>query len=94
MTAAGYLIQNLQGTAIYGIGSTMDEAWARVVRDAGPFFDSYGEEIPDEDAFVTQFKAYGASAALLAQVEAEGGAISWKVVRGVGVTVEEAACSS
>ena len=88
--ATGYMIQDIQGTAIYGIGSTVDEAWAEVVRDAGPFFDRYGEEIPDEEAFTTQFTAYGASAALLAQVEAEGGAISWKVVRGVGVTMEEA----
>jgi len=88
--ATGYMIQDIQGTAIYGIGSTVNDAWAEVVRDAGPFFDAYGEEIPDEDAFATQFKAFGASAALMAQVEAEGGAISWRVVRGVGITMDEA----
>ena len=88
--AAGYMIQDTQGTAIYGIGASVDEAWAEVVRDAGPFFDSHGEEIPDEEAFATYFRAFGASAALMAQVEAEGGDISWRVVRGVGVTVDEA----
>lgn len=90
-TAAGYMIQDIQGNLIFGIGSTVDEAWAMVVDGAGPFHDGYGNEISDEEAFCTQFKAYGASAALMAQVEAEGGAISWSVVRGVGVTVDEEA---
>ena len=87
--AAGYMIQDIQGNLIFGIGSTVDEAWAMVVDGAGPFYDADGDEIDDEVALATQFKVYGASAALMEQVEADGGAIAWRVVRGVGVTVDE-----
>ena len=88
--ATGYMIQDIQGRAIYGIGSTVDEAWAEVVRDCGPFFDAYGEEIPDEEAYCRLYKTYGISVALMAQVEAEGGDISWRVWRDVGFTMDEA----
>lgn len=87
--AAGYMIQDKQGNAIYGIGQTVDEAWAMVVDGVGTFFDAYGNDIPADQAYETQFKAYGASAALIAQVKAQGGAIAWGVVRGVGCTVAE-----
>lgn len=88
--AAGYMIQDKQGTAIFGIGATVDEAWAQVVDGAGPFFDSYGNEKADDDAFVEDFRAYGATAALIAKVEAEGGAIAWDVIYGVACTIQEA----
>ena len=88
--AAGYMIQDKQGNAIYGIGETVEEAWAEVVDGAGPFFDAYGNEISDDDAYTTQFRTYGASAALMEKVKAEGGAIAWRVVGGVACTVAEA----
>ena len=87
--AAGYMIQDNQGNAIYGIGATVDEAWAMVVDGVGTFFDAYGNDIPADQAYETQFKSYGASAALMAQVKAEGGAIAWGVVRGIGCTIAE-----
>lgn len=87
--AAGYMIQDNQGNAIFGIGATVDEAWAMVVDGVGTFFDAYGNDILADQAYETQFKTYGASAALMAQVKAEGGEIAWGVVRGVGCTVAE-----
>lgn len=89
ITAAGYIIQDKQGNAIFGIGETVDEAWAQVVREAGPFFDAYGNEKDDERAFTEDFKAYGATAALIEKVKDWGGAITWDVVDGVACLPEE-----
>ncbi len=88
--AVGYMIQDKQGNAIYGIGATVVEAWAMVVDGVGTFMDAYGNDIPADTAYETQFTTYGASAALMAKVEAEGGAIAWDVVQGVACTREEA----
>ncbi|MFA7334861.1 MAG: hypothetical protein WC130_11305 [Kiritimatiellia bacterium] len=89
LTAVGYIIQDKQATAIYGCGATVDEAWQMVRDGAAPFFDAYGNEKADEDAFVQDFKAYGATAALLAQVKEQGGAIAWAVLDGVAGTLAE-----
>lgn len=90
ITAAGFIIQDKQGNAIYGVGETVDQAWAQVVAEAGPFSDAYGNEKSDEDAFTEDFKAYGATASLISKVQSEGGAISWDVVNGIACTSEEA----
>ena len=87
--AAGYMIQDKQGNAIYGIGRTVDEAWAMVVDGVGTFFNANGDDIPADEARGTQFKTCGATTALMAQVKAEGGAISWGVIDGIGCTVAE-----
>ncbi len=87
--AAGYMIQDIQGNAIFGIGETVDEAWAMVLDGVGTFHDAYGNDIAPDEACETQFKTYGATAALMAQVKAQGGDIAWGVVRGVGCTVAE-----
>lgn len=89
LTAAGYIIQDNQATAIYGSGQTVDEAWAEVVDGAGPFLNASGEAMDDEEAYTSQFTAYGATAALLEQINREGGDISWGVVHGVACTDEE-----
>jgi hypothetical protein len=87
---AGYMIQDAQGNAIYGIGSTVNEAWEMVADVVGStFFDAYGDPIPADHAYATQFKTYGATAALITQVQAEGGAIAWGVVDGIACTVTE-----
>lgn len=88
ITAAGYMIQDKQGYAIHGIGATVDEAWAEVVANAGPFTNSAGDEITADEAF-KDFKVYGATAALIAQVKDEGGAIAWDVIGGVACTRHE-----
>jgi hypothetical protein len=87
--AAGYIIQDKQGNAIFGFGDTVVEAWAMAVDGAGPFFDAYGNEKSDEAAFTEDFKTYGATAALIDQVRSEGGAIAWGLVNGVACTVAE-----
>ena len=89
ITAAGYMIQDKQGYAIHGIGATVDEAWAEVVANAGPFTNSVGDEITPDEAF-EDFKVYGATAALIDKVKAEGGDIAWSVVGGVACTRQEA----
>lgn len=88
--AAGYIIQDKQGNAIFGFGKTVDEAWSQVVREAGPFFDAYGNEKDDERAYTEDFKTYGATAALIEKVKQEGGAIAWSHVGGIACTREEA----
>lgn len=90
ITAAGYIVQDKQGYAIHGVGATVDEAWAEVVANAGPFTNSVGDEITPDEAFERDFKVYGATAALMQMVREEGGAISWDIVRGVACTRGEA----
>jgi hypothetical protein len=91
ITATGYIIQDVQGYAIYGVGASVDEAWADVVDAVGQFFDAYGNTIPEDDAYLTQFRTYGATAALMEHVRAYGGATTWDIVDGVACTPEEAA---
>lgn len=85
-TAAGYIIQDKQGNAIYGVGETVDEAWAEVCAEAGPFFDAHGNEKDDETAFTEDFRVYGATADLIQRVKDHGGAITWEIVDGVACT--------
>jgi hypothetical protein len=87
---AGYIVQDKQGNAIFGFGETVDEAWAMVVAEAGPFFDAYGEPKEADRAFTEDFKVRGATSDLLAQVREEGGAIAWRVIRGVACTRDQA----
>ena len=88
MKHAGYIIQDLEGYAIYGIGQTVDEAWEEV-KSAINFLDFEGNEVADDVAYHTQFKVFGATQALLDKVKAEGGAISWDIVKGLACTHEE-----
>lgn len=89
LESVGYMIQDIQGNAIYGIGTTVDDAWEMVVDSVGTFFDSYGNVIPTDQAYETQFKTYGATAGLMAQVMTDGGNISWCVLHGIGCNVAE-----
>ena len=87
--AAGYMIQDIQGNAIFGVGATVDEAWAMVVDSAGPFLNIIGDEISNDEVYETQFQTYGATKALIDRVMERGGAIAWGKVRGVACTEEE-----
>lgn len=91
LIAAGYMIQDKQGNAIFGVGETVDEAWSQVVDGAGPFFDAYGNEKDEDTAFKEDFRVYGATEALIAKVKADGSAIAWEVVDGIACTEAEAA---
>lgn len=81
--AAGYIIQDKQGYAIYGAGESVDQAWAQVVAEAGPFFTPHGTEKTADQAFDEDFTVYGATAELIAYVVGNGGAIKWDVTGGV-----------
>lgn len=84
----GYMIQDKQGYAIYAVGMTVSEAWSKIC-DIGPFFDAFGNDVHESIAYETQFKTYGATANLIAQVENEGGQIGWHIIDGVGCTIAE-----
>ena len=89
INSVGYIIQDNMGNAIFGFGATVDDAWAMVVDGAGPFFDADGDEKSEETAFDEDFQAYGATADLMAKVQADGGAIKWDVIGGVACTLAE-----
>lgn len=78
---AGFIATDRSQTAIYGTGTTADEAIADALREIQP----------DDRYSAADFVAVPASAALLAQVASVGGAISWGAVRGVAVTTDEEA---
>lgn len=81
--ATGYVVQDIDGNAIHGIGATADEAWSEVVEAIGAFTDRHGDDIAPEVARETQFCTYEATEALLNAVREHGGAIAWRIVDGV-----------
>lgn len=83
-----FIAQDEYGIAICAIGDSIEEALRIAIHDAGPFFDADGNDLTDEEA-EKKFDVYPATDALIAQVEAEGGAIAWRIVDGVACTVEE-----
>lgn len=89
LTATGYIIQDRDGYAIFGIGETKDEAWVEVVDGVGAFHGPDGGDIPADEARDTQFVTYPATAALLAQVRDCGGQIAWGMIDGVACTADE-----
>jgi hypothetical protein len=91
VTAAGYLITDKNREAIYATGETVEAAWQDTVRDAGPFRNAEGDEIPADEAFERDFKVLPATAALIQHVADFGGCgFEWRVIRGIACTVEEA----
>jgi hypothetical protein len=78
INAAGWMVQDRDGYAIFGVGGTEAEAWAQVA-------DGVGDEMDAE-----RFVAFEASAALIQQVNECGGAIAWAVIDGVACTTDEA----
>ena len=100
INAAGYIVHDNE--VIWGTGATADAAWedfrtnmraAGVVilaagQDSGEYFESWtrlGSWTLESDHTISQ-----ATASLLADVEARGGAISWETIAGVACTVQEA----
>jgi len=81
--AAGYIIHDKQGYAIYGAGESVDQVWSQVVAEAGPFHNAYGDEKTADQAFDEDFTVYGATAELIAYVAEYGGAIKWYVTDGI-----------
>ena len=87
--SVGYVIYDHDETAIFGTGATVDAAWAEVMGLCDRPIDAQtGEPVSDEEWFDI-FCVCGASAALLAQVENDGGSIAWGYLAGVACTVGE-----
>jgi hypothetical protein len=89
ISPAGYIVQDLQSTAIYGAGLTVEAAWTMAADGAGPFGDAYGNALSDDDAFGRYYRVYGATQELLDLVARNGGAQAWRVVGGVACTMAE-----
>jgi hypothetical protein len=89
INSAGYVIYDLDQTAIYGTGATVDEAWQQVMSGCDRPLNAFDGEPVSDEAWFAQFKVRGASAALIAQVESKGGDIAWGYLGGVACTVDE-----
>lgn len=84
-----YIATDADSIAIHAIGATEDEARANALRDCGPLFDAEGNDLPENEA-LARFSVREATPALIAQVEAEGGAIAWGALPdGTACTVAE-----
>lgn len=83
-----FIIQDKDGHAIFGIGATADAAWREVVDAVRYFHDRFGNTISPQEARETQFRTYPATADLIAEVDAKGGAIAWQIVDGVACTID------
>ena len=92
---AGYIV--IDNEAIWATGKTADEAWAEFQRTMA---ENQVKLLGDDDdsgaelgawARERDFRIQSASAALLADVESRGGAISWRYMAGVACTPAEEA---
>lgn len=86
---AGWVAIDEHGNAIQAIGATEAEALATALRDAGPLFDSEGNDLPEAEA-LEKFRAMPATAELIAEVEAHGGAICWDEIDGIACMPQDA----
>jgi hypothetical protein len=93
-TAAGYIISDNEGI-IHGAGATVDLAWA----DAeATFATARIVLLGDDDDSTEQHGSWTrrsgltvrpATAALIEEIDAKGGACGWRTVCGVACTIEE-----
>ena len=89
INSAGYVIYDLDQTAIYGTGATVDEAWQQVMSSCDRPLNAFDGEPVSDEAWFARFKVRSASVGLLAQIESKGGNISWGYLGGVACTVDE-----
>lgn len=93
LTAAGYIAQDRDGYAIAGMGATEAEARAHAMANLGPWEDRDGNSVGadhPEFGFGAKYAIFPATAALLAKVAADGGAIAWDVIDGIACARGEA----
>lgn len=94
MTAAGYIISDNEGI-IYSTGATVDLAWA----DAEATFATAQIVLLNDDDDSTEqhgswtrrsgLTVHPATAALIEEIDAKGGACGWRTVGGVACSIEE-----
>jgi len=92
-TAAGYIVQDRDGYAIFGMGATAEAARADALPNVGPWEDRDSNTVGADDpefGFDAKFLVLPATQSLLDKVAAEGGAIAWDVVDRIACTRDEA----
>ena len=87
--SAGYVIYDSEETAIFGAGASVDDAWQQVMELCDRPRNFFTGEPVSDDEWFEDFRVRGATAALIAQVESEGGNIAWGYLAGVACTVGE-----
>ncbi len=81
--------------AIWGYGDSEDAAWADLRRGMTLAKIPHQDDVDTEDAYCPnywhedQFKAFPATAALVADVEQRGGRIEFAMVKGIACTGDE-----
>jgi hypothetical protein len=89
MKSTGYIIV-CNNNIIQGVGTSVDEAWSNVVRDAGPWIGLGGEERhPDEIFLSGMYNVYPCTQGLIDFVADRGGDIWWDLESGVACTADE-----
>ena len=84
-----FIAHDEHSMAIMSTGTTADEALATAIANAGPLFDAEGNELTDGQAR-EKFIVMPATPSLIAQVEAEGGGVTWGEIDGTACTVDQA----
>tara|TARA_R110000868_G_C10735238_1_gene751943 strand:- start:190 stop:501 length:312 start_codon:yes stop_codon:yes gene_type:complete len=94
MTAAGYIISDNEGT-IHGFGATVDLAWAdaeATLATAQIVMLSDDDDSTEQNGSWTRrsgLMVHPATAALIEEIDAKGGACGWRAVGGVACSIEE-----
>lgn len=90
---AGYVI--IDSTAIWGIGATLEAAWDDLAQSMEAAGIPHASTIDPDDVFATKgwmetdFQVVPATADLISDVQARGGAISWDVYFGAACATYE-----
>jgi hypothetical protein len=88
MKSVGYII--VCETIIQGVGTSVDEAWTNVIRDAGPWIGLGGEDRHPDEVFASgMYKVYPCTQGLIDFVTDRGGNIWWDIASGVACTGDE-----
>jgi hypothetical protein len=87
--SAGYVIYDIQKTAIYGAAATVDEAWQQFMNETDRPTNAFTDEPVSDDEWFAGFSVSGASQALIDLINEIGGDLAWQSVNGVACTEAE-----
>ena len=89
MKSCGYIVV-CNNNIIQGVGTSVDEAWSNVIRDAGPWIGLDGKERDTDEVYTSgMYKVYPCTQGLINFVADRGGDIWWDVESGVACTADE-----
>ena len=90
---AGYIVTDTQNYGIYSVGSTKDDAWDRfldeMARNNTTVLNEHRDDM-DNCILASDYTIRPATAALLSEVDENGGDIGWNEVNGICCTCDEA----